>query len=50
MRPAFFGDLHVHTAYSFDAFSFATRTIPLDGSPARPGHRGAGGPAQLQRL
>ena len=29
-REAYFGDIHVHTSYSFDAFSFATRSTPDD--------------------
>ena len=30
LRNAYFGDLHVHTAYSFDAFAFGTTARPSD--------------------
>ena len=29
-RNAYFGDLHVHTNYSFDAFAFGTVASPFD--------------------
>ena len=29
-RQAYFGDLHVHTRFSFDAFMFGTRATPDD--------------------
>ena len=29
-RTAYFGDLHVHTAYSFDAYAFGTLATPYD--------------------
>ncbi len=29
-REAFFGDLHVHTVYSFDAYAFGTTATPWD--------------------
>ena len=30
LRNAYFGDLHLHTGYSMDAFAFGTRTTPED--------------------
>jgi len=30
LRNAYFGDLHLHTSYSMDAFVFTTRTTPED--------------------
>ncbi len=30
LRDAYYGDLHVHTGWSFDAFTFGNRTTPQD--------------------
>src|SRR5690348_9090308 len=30
LRKAYFGDLHVHTAFSFDAWTYDVRTTPAD--------------------
>ena len=30
LRQAYFGDLHIHTAFSLDAFTFGTRSTPDD--------------------
>lgn len=30
LRSAYFGDLHVHTGYSFDAYAFGTVATPYD--------------------
>jgi hypothetical protein len=30
LKNAYFGDLHAHTAYSLDAYSFSTRNTPFD--------------------
>ncbi len=51
-RNAYFGDLHIHTRYSFDAYVFGTRTTPADayrfalGQPIR---HAAGFDIQLDR-
>ena len=51
-RSAYFGDLHVHTAYSFDAFAFGTIATPYDAYRYAQGeaiqHPG-GFPVQLDR-
>ena len=36
-RNAYFGDLHIYTRFSFDAFMFGVRTNPDDAYRATPG-------------
>ena len=30
LKNAYFGDLHTHTAFSYDAYEFETRVVPMD--------------------
>src|SRR5512140_2754188 len=45
LRNAYFGDLHVHTTYSFDAHAFEVRT-----TPAQAYHFARGEPVSLPPL
>jgi len=51
-RNAYFGDLHVHTSWSFDAFIFNVRTTPDDAYDYAKGkaiHHTSGQPIQMNR-
>jgi hypothetical protein len=51
-REVFFGDLHIHSSYSFDAFTMGVRAFPADAYTFAKGgtiRHGVGYPIQLNR-